>query len=77
MIILHVSTYVAQADIFDESWVEVATFVHLLQQLDNNAIKTGILEATLSGFGERRTDSESDHNIISILCGALVKVSNL
>lgn len=63
-------TYVAQADILDQRGVHVHPLDGLLQQLDDNAVDGGVLEAALEALGQRGTDGQGDDNIIGVLLGA-------
>lgn len=68
------ATYIAQADILNKRWVEVAALNNLLQQLDDHAIESGVLEATLCGLGERGADGKGDNDIVWVLLGAAIEV---
>lgn len=50
----------------------LAYFDDLLEQLEDDAIETGVLEASLVGLGQRSADGESNDNIIGVLLCAVV-----
>jgi hypothetical protein len=60
-------TYVAQADVFDERWIDLRLGKDLLHNLDDEGIERGILEPSLERLGERRADRKRDNNIIGVL----------
>lgn len=59
--------YVAQADILDHLRIDPRSLHHLLQHLEDDAIKRGIFEAALCGLAQWRADGQSDDYIIGIL----------
>jgi hypothetical protein len=71
------ATYIAQADILNQRWVEVAALNNLLQQLDDHTIEIGVLEATLCGLGEGGADGKGDNDIVWVLLGATIEVRNV
>lgn len=50
--------------------LRIAYLYDLLKQLENNAIQGSVLEATLAGLGQRRTNGKSDNDIVRVLLGA-------
>ena len=69
------ATYVAQANVLNQLWVEVALADNLLEDLEHQAIERSVLEAALLGLGQRSTDGERDDNIVGVLGGAVGVVS--
>lgn len=66
----HICPYIAQANVLDHLRIEVALADYLLEDLEDQAIERGVLEATLDGLGEWCSGSEGDDNIIGVLRGA-------
>lgn len=69
------ATYVAQANVLNQLWVEVALADNLLEDLEHQAIERSVLEAALLGLGQRSADGERDDNIVGVLGGAVGVVS--
>lgn len=63
-------TYIATADILDETGVEIRLCDNLLQQGVDEEVQRGVLEATLSGLGQWRPHGEGNDNIVGVLGGA-------
>jgi hypothetical protein len=72
---LRSTTYVAQANVLDQLWVEVALADNLLEDLEHQAVERSVLEAALLGLGQRSADGECDDNIVGVLGGAVGVVS--
>lgn len=66
----HFLPYIAQANVLDHLRVEVALADYLLENLEDQAIERGVLEATLDGLGERCSGCKGDDNIVGVLRGA-------
>lgn len=66
-----IGSHIAHADILDEIGVNLGFLNDLLQQRVYHVVKIGVLETTLLSLGQRRPDSESDDNIIGVLCSAV------
>jgi hypothetical protein len=49
-------SYIAQADIFDQVGVEVASCFDFLQQREHHIVNICVLEATLLAFRQGRSD---------------------
>jgi hypothetical protein len=64
------ATHIAQADILDESRVELAPFPDLLKQGADHVLEAGVLEAALLSLGKRRPDGQRDDDVVGILGGA-------
>lgn len=60
------------ASVACEGKEELSYLDDLLEQLEDEAIEMGVLEASLVGFGERSSDGKSNDNIIGVLLGAVV-----
>lgn len=63
-------SHVAEADVFNKCRVDLGLGNDLLQQLDKNAIKRRVLEATLVCLCERRAHGERNNDIVGVLGGA-------
>ena len=61
------NTYIAQADVLNESRVDVCSRNDLLQNLNDDAVKRCIFETALEGFCERCSDGECDDDIVGVL----------
>lgn len=61
------ATYVAKADILNESRVEAHTLSDLLQQGIGHELKGSVLETALLALAKRRADGRGDHDIVGIL----------
>lgn len=64
---MFLSTYIAQADVLNESRVDVCFRNNLLQDLDDDAVERCVFEAALEGFRERCSDGECDDDIVGVL----------
>lgn len=60
-------TYITHADILHQSRVQVAPLLHLREELEEQTVELLILEGTLAGLGERRSDSEGDDDVVGVL----------
>ena len=69
-------TYISQANVLDKGRVEIAALVDLLEELVDNAVKRGVLEATLARLGEGGAHGEGDDDVVGVLLLAGVGVSN-
>jgi hypothetical protein len=69
--------YIAEAHILNQVGVQVASLVDLLQQRIHHEIEIGVLEATLLALGQRRPNSQCDHDIVGVLLGAAVVLAEL
>lgn len=63
-------TYITQADILDQSRVNLRLVDNLLQQGVYDVIQLCVLESTLNGLGQRSTQSERNDYIVWVLLGA-------
>lgn len=70
-------TYITQADILDQSGIDLGFGEHLLQQRVDEEIEFCVLEAALDGLGEGSAQSKRNDNIIGILLGAARATSEL
>lgn len=62
-------TYIAEADILDQSWVDAGTLPDFLQQGIDEVFEAGVFEAALVRLGERCSDGEGDDNVVRVLGG--------
>jgi hypothetical protein len=69
-------SYVAEADVFDESWVHVHSLYDLFEDLYDYAIDSGVLEATLLSLCQGGTDSKSDDHIVWVLLSSVVNIQS-
>jgi hypothetical protein len=60
-------TYIAEADILNESRVQVAALANLLQKSVHHVLEAGVLETALAGLGERRSNGQGDDDVVGIL----------
>jgi hypothetical protein len=67
--------YIAQAEIFNELGVEIASLDYLLDEGVYDKIEVGVLEATLVALGQRCSDGKSDDNIVWVLLSAVSSLS--
>ena len=68
------TTYISQADVLDESGVDVGTLPGLLQDGIDKVLQAGVLEATLAALGERGADRKRDDDVVGILGGPVKAV---
>ena len=66
---------VAECDVFDKGWVDVGLLDDLLKEGVDEVVEGGVLEAALLRLGQGGAASVGDDDIISILAGAVVKLS--
>lgn len=71
-----VLSYIAQADILNQLWIEATLPDHLLEDLLDQPIERGVLETALPCLGERRTDRESDNDVVGVLRCAVSSLSS-
>lgn len=64
--ITRIATHVSEANILNQGRVKVRSFSDFLQKSVNHIFKSGVLETTLPGLGERRSHGESDNNIVGV-----------
>lgn len=69
--LLSAHAYIADADVLDESRVELGALDDGLEELVEDAVELGVLEAALTGLGEGRTDGEGDDDVVGVLGGAV------
>jgi len=60
-------TYVSKTDVLNKVWVDPRSLQNLLQCVENHGVQESVLETSLLGLAERRTDGEGDDNIIWVL----------
>lgn len=59
--------YIAEADIFNQVWVEAASLVDLLQQAVDYVVEICVFEAALVTLGKRCADGQGNDNIVGVL----------
>ena len=64
------NTYISEADILYQAGVEIRLLNDLLQQSVYQEIELRIFEPALESFGERCSNGEGNHHIVSILRSA-------
>jgi hypothetical protein len=69
------NTYISEANVLDQSGINVGSGIDLLEQLGDHGIYSGVLESALSALGERGSDGEGDDDIVGVLLSAVVVVS--
>jgi hypothetical protein len=67
------STYVSEANVLDDLGVQLGLGQHLLQEFDKQVIQRRILEATLPGLGQWRSQGESDNDIVRVLLRTMLR----
>ena len=65
-------TYIAHANILNQSGVDVGPVQGLLQQSVDHVIEVGVFETTLDGLGQGRSESKSDNHIVRVLLRAIL-----
>lgn len=60
-------TYIAQADILDQGWVDLRLGQCLLQQRVYDVVQLGILESTLARLGQGCAKGQRNYNIVGVL----------
>jgi hypothetical protein len=63
-------TYVTEANIFNQSRVNLGLGQGLLQQGIDHVIQFCVLESALARLGQRGTECKCDDNIVGVLLGA-------
>jgi hypothetical protein len=69
-------SYIAHANILNEVGVNLGLLDDLLQQLVDYEIQICVLEATFLSLRQRCPNSQSNHNIVRILGGAVSRLSS-
>lgn len=65
-------TYIAHANILNQSRVDVCLVQGLLQQSVDHIVEVGVFEATLDGLGQGCSMSKSDNHIVWVLLRAIL-----
>lgn len=59
--------YISEADVLDESRVQAGALSNLLQERVHHVLEAGVLEASLAGPCERRSNRQGDDDVIGVL----------
>lgn len=65
-------TYIAHANILNQSRVDVCLVQGLLQQSVDHIVEIGVFETALDGLGQGSSESESDNHIVWVLLRAIL-----
>lgn len=63
-------SYIPKTDILHQRRIYVTPLLDLLQQCVDHVLEAGVLEATLLGLGQGRSDGQGDDDIVGILGGS-------
>jgi hypothetical protein len=68
-------TYVAQADIFHQLGIKIASRYYLSEEAVDNKIEIGVFESTLLALGQWCSDGQRNNHIVGILLCTVLTVS--